>query len=241
MRLNLQQIPKVCSIEDPDNIWDHLAPKDSIQFFWLGIQPYMPIWKLQKELHEKRIAGEITDVVLLLEHYHVYTFGKNADKNHLLDSKPKNTEVVQIDRGGEVTYHGPGQLVGYPIVDLHDYYMSVTWYMRTLESIMIHCLKKFNIKSSAKPGLAGVWIEDEKICAMGVRMSRWVTMHGFALNLNPDMKYFDGMIPCGIKEYGVTSLFEQMINIEMHTLVEHIVESFVDLFIKEKNEIQTIL
>ncbi len=85
MRLNLQHIPTVCSIENPDNIWDHLAAKSSIQFFWLGMQPYMPIWKLQKELHAKRIAGEITNVVLLLEHYHVYTFGKNADKNYLLE------------------------------------------------------------------------------------------------------------------------------------------------------------
>ena len=94
--------------------------KSEIQYFWFGQQPYNPIWSLQKQLHEKRVSGEISDVVLLLEHGHVYTLGKNADRNYLLDSKPSNADVVQIDRGGEVTYHGPGQLVCYPIIDLHN-------------------------------------------------------------------------------------------------------------------------
>ncbi|SVD90380.1 uncharacterized protein METZ01_LOCUS443234, partial [marine metagenome] len=187
-------------------IWKNLSKDNKIQYFWLGKQSYEPIWQLQKIMHLKRVAGEISDVVLLLEHDHVYTFGKNADKNHLLDSKPGNAAVVQIDRGGEVTYHGPGQLVCYRIIDLHNYQMSVSWYMRSLENVIIHYLKEFGIKSHQKNGLAGVWVNDDKICAMGVRLSRWVTMHGFALNVNPDMTYFEGMIPCGLFEYGVTSL-----------------------------------
>ena len=132
--------------------------------------------------------------------------GKNADSDLLLDSKPHDADVVNIDRGGQVTYHGPGQLVGYPILDLHNYRMSISWYMRSLEGVIIKSLQKAGIISSRKKNLPGVWVGDDKICAMGVRLSRWVTMHGFAINLAPNMKYFDGMIPCGILDYGVTSM-----------------------------------
>ena len=152
--------------------------------------------------------------------------GKNADPNHLLDSNPRNAEVIQIDRGGEVTYHGPGQLVCYPIIDLHNYHMSVSWYMRMLESVIIHCMKEFGIESKKKDGLPGVWVDDDKICAMGVRLSKWVTMHGFALNLNPDMTYFDGMIPCGIFEYGVTSFNDLEIEYKLENILTSIVKTF---------------
>jgi len=209
-----------------NSIWEHLRTDIEIQYFWLGQRPYQLIWNLQKQLHEKRVLDEIPDIVLLLEHDHVYTFGKNADTNHLLDSKPRNAEVVQIDRGGEVTYHGPGQLVCYPIIDLHNYQMSVSWYMRMLESVIIHCMKEFGIKAQLKDGLPGVWVDDDKICAMGVRLSRWVTMHGFALNLNPDMTYFDGMIPCGIFEHGVTSLNDLEVEYKIENIITSIVNSF---------------
>ena len=135
---------------------------------------------------------------------------KNADKNHVLPSKPDDADVIQIDRGGQVTYHGPGQLVCYPILDLHDYKMSVSWYMRFLEDIVINSMKLNGIKGQRKEGLTGVWVEDEKICAMGVRLSRWVTMHGFAFNVNPNLRYFDSMIPCGIFEYGITSFKDRL-------------------------------
>ena len=102
---------KLINLDTPDSIWQHLSSDIEIQYFWLGLHPYQPIWELQKQLHVKRVVGEIPDVVLFVEHDHVYTFGKNADTNNLLDSKPRNAKVVQIDRGGEVTYHGPGQLV----------------------------------------------------------------------------------------------------------------------------------
>ena len=214
------------NLDTPDSIWEHLQSKNKIQYFWLGQQPYQPIWNLQKQLHAKRVSGEILDIVLLLEHDHVYTLGKNADPNHLLDSNPRNAEVIQIDRGGEVTYHGPGQLVCYPIIDLHNYHMSVSWYMRMLESVIIHCMKEFGIESKKKDGLPGVWVDDDKICAMGVRLSKWVTMHGFALNLNPDMTYFDGMIPCGIFEYGVTSFNDLEIEYKLENILTSIVKTF---------------
>ena len=183
--------------------------KDKINFVYLGIQQYLPTWKLQKQLHELRKNKHIPDVVLLLEHQNVYTFGKNADKDYLLDSH-LDAEIFQTDRGGQVTYHGPGQLVGYPIMDLHEYTKSITWFMRSLEQVIINTLKCYNIISERKDKLPGVWVEDEKICAMGVRIARWVTMHGFALNINPDMKYYKGMIPCGILDCGVTSMKEHI-------------------------------
>ena len=229
--------PKLITLTEADSILENLSVDNEIQYFWLGRQPYQPIWELQKQLHGKRVDGDIPDVVLFVEHNHVYTFGKNADTNNLLDTKPCNAEVVQIDRGGEVTYHGPGQLVCYPIIDLHDYKMSVSWYMRLLENVVIDCLKSYGIESGQKEGLTGVWVDDGKICAMGVRLSKWVTMHGFALNLNPDMTYFDGIIPCGIFEYGVTSLHELDIEFELYTVLTNIMNSFNHYLFKGKSEI----
>jgi len=227
----------IIHIETSEMIWKHLDLSSTIQYFWLGKQPYAPIWELQKKLHSYRVAGKIPDVILFLEHDHVYTFGKNADTDLLLDSKPNDAEVFQIDRGGQVTYHGPGQLVGYPILDLHNYHLSVSWYMRNLEGMIIHSLKTLGLKASRKEDLTGVWIGDEKICALGVRLSRWVTMHGFALNLDPDMKYFDGMIPCGIFNYGVTSLHELGIDIPMKTLRDNLASSFSILFEGKNDEV----
>ncbi|MBT5078813.1 MAG: lipoyl(octanoyl) transferase LipB, partial [Candidatus Marinimicrobia bacterium] len=140
---------------------------EKVNYFWLGTQLYEPIWDLQKKIHSLRKDDEIKDVFLLLEHDHVYTFGKNANHDHLLPTYPSEAEVVQIDRGGDITYHGPGQLVGYPIVDLHGYEKSVSWYMRTLEAVIIDTLKKIEINADRKDDLTGVWVEDEKICAMG--------------------------------------------------------------------------
>ncbi len=144
---------------------------------------------------------------------------------------------MQIDRGGEVTYHGPGQLVCYPIIDLHDYKMSVSWYMRMLENVVIDCLQSYGIESGRKEGLTGVWVGDDKICAMGVRLSRWVTMHGFAFNLNPNMTYFDGMIPCGIFEYGVTSLQELDIHFSSIDIQTEIMNLFNNYLSKNTNEV----
>ena len=170
----------------------------------LGNSPYKRTWELQKELQLQRIENNIDDTLLLVEHEPVYTFGKNSDENHLLQNYPENVKLFHIERGGDITFHGPGQIVGYPIMDLHNYKMSISWYMRTLEEVIIRSLDKFGISADRKDGLTGVWVEDEKIAALGVRISRWVTMHGFALNVNTDLAYYDNIIPCGIFDYGIT-------------------------------------
>jgi lipoyl(octanoyl) transferase len=172
----------------------------------LGNSSYKRTWELQKELQLQRIENKIDDTLLLVEHEPVYTFGKNTDENHLLQNYPENVKLFHIERGGDITFHGPGQIVGYPIIDLHNYKMSISWYMRALEEVIIRSLDKFGISADRKDGLTGVWVEDEKIAALGVRISRWVTMHGFALNVNTDLTYYDSIIPCGIFDYGITSL-----------------------------------
>ena len=171
----------------------------------LGISEFKDTWNLQKELQEKRILGEIEDQLILVEHPAVYTLGKNASKEHILKKK-EGISVIQTDRGGNITFHGPGQLVGYPILDLNFYKRSITWYMRELEQLMIDVLKEYGIEGSTKKGLTGTWVKDHKIAALGVRISRWVTMHGFSLNINPDLNYYQDIIPCGIQGYGVTSM-----------------------------------
>ena len=211
-----------------------------INYFWLGKQPYLPIWDLQKNIHSLRTDDEIKDVFLLLEHDHVYTFGKNANHDHLLPTYPEEAKVVQIDRGGDITYHGPGQLVGYPIIDLNGYRKSISWYMRTLESVIIDALKAMAISADRKEDLTGVWVEDEKICAMGVRLSKWVTMHGFALNFNPEMRFFDGMIPCGIFEHGVTSIKNCIkTDLTVKGVAEIVCQIFKEKFIDECVEKET--
>ena len=171
----------------------------------LGISEFKDTWNLQKELQEKRILGEIEDQFILVEHPAVYTLGKNASKEHILKRK-EGVSVIQTDRGGNITFHGPGQLVGYPILDLNFYKRSITWYMRELEQLMIDVLKEYGIEGSTKKGLTGTWVKDHKIAALGVRIRRWVTMHGFSLNISPDLRYYKDIIPCGIQEYGVTSM-----------------------------------
>ena len=171
----------------------------------LGISEFKDTWNLQKELQEKRILGEIEDQLILVEHPAVYTLGKNASREHILKKK-EGISIVQTDRGGNITFHGPGQLVGYPILDLNFYKRSITWYMRELEQLMIDVLKEYGIEGSTKKGLTGTWVKDHKIAALGVRISRWVTMHGFSLNISPDLSYYKDIIPCGIQEYGVTSM-----------------------------------
>ena len=194
---NEQIIQKICN----DNVND-------LNIYWLGVRSYNPIWDLQKAIHELRVNNKINDSVLLLEHNHVYTLGKNADENHILPSKLKDTEIIKIDRGGDVTYHGPGQLVGYPIIDLHNYKMSISWYLDVLSNSIISMLSDLGIESQYRDDYVGVWVDESKIAAFGVRLSKWITMHGFALNVSTDLKYYDGLIPCGIFECGVTSISE---------------------------------
>ena len=187
---------------------------------------YNSAWDIQKNYHQKVLTGKEQDTLILVEHEPVYTLGKNANDNHLLQSASEEIKVYRIERGGDITFHGPGQIVVYPILDLNRYIKSVSWYMRTLEKIIIDTLSDFKIKAELKDGLTGVWVGDEKIGAQGVRISRWVTMHGLALNVNTDLRYFDGIIPCGIFDYGVTSMekltgSKQDINKVKNTIIKY--------------------
>ncbi len=208
-----------------------VAHRRSLRVEDLGYTPYAQAWEYQKDLHSLRQQQEIGDTLLLVEHEPVYTLGKNADENHILPAYPRQVKVYHIERGGDVTYHGPGQVVGYPILDLHNYRLSVSWYMRSLEEVLIRLLVGYGLSAQRKPGLTGVWIGDKKIAALGVRLSRWVTMHGFALNVNTDLSYYRGIIPCGIFEYGVTSL-EQCLGSpqDMAAVKKHLIQEFGNVF-----------
>ncbi|HIC37702.1 MAG TPA: lipoyl(octanoyl) transferase LipB [Candidatus Marinimicrobia bacterium] len=199
----------------------------------LGHRPYQEVWDLQKEMQAKRINTEIEDTLILVEHEPVYTLGKNADENHLLQNRDESVDVFQIERGGDITFHGPGQLVGYPILDLSNYKKSVSWYMRTLEQVTIDVLDEIGIEAKRSEGLTGVWVGDEKIAAQGVRISRWVTMHGFALNVNTDLSFYDGIIPCGIFDHGVTSI-EQLLGEkqDMEIVKQVVIKKFNQNFIQ---------
>lgn len=172
----------------------------------LGKLLYKKTWNYQKKLLKKRSNNEINDTLILVEHEPVFTLGKNADENHILQNCPDNIKTYHIERGGDVTYHGPGQLVGYPILDLRNYKKSISWYMRSLEQVIIDTLFDYNITANRKKGLTGVWCNNEKIAALGVRVSRWITMHGFSLNIDPNLNHYKNIIPCGIFEHGVTSM-----------------------------------
>ena len=207
------------------------AEKVSVNVMDLGKRPYEEVWNLQKDMQQKRINKEIDDLLILVEHDPVYTLGKNADVNHLLQSRDRSIDVFNIERGGDITFHGPGQLVGYPILDLANYNKSVSWYMRSLEQLTIEVLKEFGIIANRVEGLTGVWVGDEKIAAQGVRLSRWVSMHGFSLNVNPDLSFYDGIIPCGIFDRGVTSI-QQLLGItqKMAKVKSLVIDKFNQIF-----------
>jgi len=203
----------------------------------LGKSHYNDAWKLQKRLQSQRISGQIDDQLLLVEHFPVYTLGKNAPREHLLTKESDDISIIQTDRGGDITFHGPGQLVGYPILDLNQYKRSITWYMRELEQLIIDVLKEYDINAVRKKGLTGVWVKDKKIAALGVRISKWVTMHGFSFNINPDLKYYQGIIPCGITEYGVTSMADLLGDDvpNMSEIKDTLVKHFIAIFSVYKN------
>lgn len=177
----------------------------------LGLVPYGEALALQESLVQRRRAEEIPDQLLLLEHPHVITLGGSSDGNHvLLDPAERallGIELYETGRGGDVTYHGPGQLVGYPILDLKPDRKDLHAYVRDLEEALIRAVAGFGIAAARKPGLSGVWVGEEKLAAIGVRVSSgWITSHGFALNVATDLGFFDAIVPCGIRDHGVTSM-----------------------------------
>ncbi|MDA3861461.1 MAG: lipoyl(octanoyl) transferase LipB [Melioribacteraceae bacterium] len=201
----------------------------------LGLIDYQKAWDLQHSLFEKRRANTIDDTLLLLEHPHTYTFGKSADKSNLLfddeELKKREISLFDIDRGGDITYHGPGQIVGYAIIDLKIWEQDTHKYLRALEEVIIQTLAEYGIVSGRIENHTGVWVEDKKICALGIKVSRWISMHGFALNINTDMNLFNGIIPCGIENKGVVSLKEIIgENIPIEKVKTIIVEKFKLVF-----------
>ena len=200
-----------------------VVSSESIVVCHLGRVPYVRTWSLQQHIQAALIAAKRATpqrtpphVLLLLEHPHVYTLGKSGNADHLLlsDEHLANVEATfhRIDRGGDITYHGPGQLVGYPLLDLDRFSTDLGWYLRTLEAVMIRTCATYDVTASRVEGRTGAWVgpdakgHERKICAMGVRCSRWVTMHGFALNVSTNLDYFGHIVPCGIQDRGVTSL-----------------------------------
>jgi lipoyl(octanoyl) transferase len=178
----------------------------------LGLVPYAEALRLQRDLVEERRAGRVPDLLLLLQHPHVLTLGVRSDggRSHVL-ATPKRleelgVEVFETGRGGDVTYHGPGQVVGYPILDLHPDRCDVHRYVRDLEEVMIRVTASYGVRAGRVEGLTGTWVGGEKIGAIGVRISRWITSHGFAYNVNTDLSFFNLIVPCGIADRGVTSL-----------------------------------
>jgi lipoyl(octanoyl) transferase len=178
---------------------------------WLGRIGYGEAWALQREVFEEVRLGARANTFLLCEHPDVITLGRNCrgDENlrasrEVLESE--GYEIYEVDRGGDVTYHGPGQLVGYPIVRLADFREDLGWYMRSVEEMIIRAIAGVGLEGGRKEGMSGVWCDDRKVCAIGVRASRWVTMHGFALNVTTDLERFGAIVPCGITDYAVTSI-----------------------------------
>ncbi|MGB5662004.1 lipoyl(octanoyl) transferase LipB [Eudoraea sp.] len=228
----------------------------------LGLMDYKETWDYQELLFQKTIDLKIKNRreethletpnhFLFVDHPHVYTLGKSGDiTNLLVDEKQltaRGAQFYKINRGGDITYHGPGQIVGYPILDLDNFFTDIHKYLRLLEEMVILTLAEYGLKAERSEGETGVWLDvgtpfARKICAMGVRASRWVTMHGFALNVNADLGYFDLMIPCGIKGKAVTSLNVELgqKEVSMEEVKKKLLKHFSQLFeaqiIKEKTE-----
>jgi lipoyl(octanoyl) transferase len=218
----------------------------------LGSKDYKQTWDYQEQLFKGIVDTKIknrredthletNNYFLFVEHPHVYTLGKSGDMSNLLvdeaQLKEKNASFYKVNRGGDITYHGPGQIVGYPILDLDNFFTDIHKYLRFLEEMIILTLAEYGLKSERSPGETGVWLDvgtpfARKICAMGVRASRWVTMHGFALNVNANLGYFDLMIPCGIRGKAVTSLNVElgMPTIDEAEVKKKLLKHFADLF-----------
>ena len=218
----------------------------------LGYKDYKETWDFQESLFKSIVDTKIKNrreetsvqtpnYFLFVEHPHVYTLGKSGDVSNLLVNeqqlKEKNANYYKINRGGDITYHGPGQIVGYPILDLENFFTDIHKYLRFLEEMIILTLAEYGLKAERSQGETGVWLDvgtpfARKICAMGVRASRWVTMHGFALNVNTDLGYFDNIIPCGIRGKAVTSLHVElgMEKVDVDEVKQKLSRHFSELF-----------
>ena len=197
-----------------------------------GIVKYTQAWKEQRSLVAERIDNpELNDVLILLEHLPVYTLGTGSTLNFLkFDPQAEEFEIHRIERGGEVTYHCPNQLVGYPIMNLRYYQQDLHWYLRRLEAVVIHTLANYGLKAYRIPELTGVWVEAKKVAAIGIKVRRWITMHGFAINVCPDMRGFERIVPCGISDRPVGSLAEFIPDITVERVRVDVAKAFAEVF-----------
>lgn len=204
--------------------------------------PYLVAWQWQKDLVEARKQdANLPDVLLLVEHPPVYTLGQASSLEFLkFDLDTPDIECHRIERGGEVTYHAPGQIVGYPILNLNFYQRDLHWYLRQLEEVIILTLAKYNIEAQRISGLTGVWVGEEKIAQVGIKVSRWITMHGFALNVNMDLAGFDRIVPCGISDRSCCHLAQFVPNLNIHQVREAIAQSFATIFDMEFQPITSV-
>ncbi len=196
------------------------------------ITPYKESWEYQKKLVAERLSNpELEDWLILLEHFPVYTLGTGASTEFLKFDRENTThQLYRVERGGEVTYHCPGQLVGYPILNLRYYQQDLHWYLRQLEQVIILVLSRYQLKGYLIPGLTGVWLEGKKIAAIGIKVRRWITMHGFALNVCPDLRGFQEIVPCGIIDKPVGSLGEFVADITIDQVRKDIALAFAEVF-----------
>ena len=208
----------------------------------LGNREYKEVWDLQKKLHEKRVRKELPNTLLLVEHDPVITMGKSGQEGNVLFPveflKEKGVDFFHIERGGDATYHGPGQLVGYPIFNVRDGLAGIKPFINAMERAIIATLHSFGIKAYKKEKMIGVWTEKGKICSIGVAVKKWVSFHGFALNVNTNLSYFDLIVPCGLKNVEMTSM-EQVLGkqIEMNSVKKRIVGNFGDVFAQETKRV----
>jgi lipoyl(octanoyl) transferase len=213
---------------------DQNESRSSLRVLDLGRRDYRSVYELQEKTVEERRKGLVPDTLYLVEHDPVYTLGTNADDNNIIASeeqlKKLGIDVVQSSRGGDVTYHGPGQIVGYPIIDLGKERSKVLWYVKSLEDTIIMTLAHYGVKGETDKKNRGVWVGRDKIAAIGVRVTRSVTMHGFALNVCADIDHYSGIIACGIRDRGVTSLDRLVADVKIDDVKEKLIESFKKVF-----------
>jgi len=229
---------------------------NKVKIIDLGISPFLNSWKYQDELFDSIISVKVSNrktkikeltnnYMIFVEHPAVYTLGNSGKIENLLVDKnilnEKNIEFYKTNRGGDITFHGPGQIVCYPILDLDNFFTDIHKYLRFLEEIVIETLNEYGIKGQSRNGETGVWVKNKKsnffkICAIGVKASRWVTMHGFALNVNTDLNYFNNIIPCGIKDKGVTSMKNELGKV----LDKDLVKDKIQYYFSKKFEVEYI-
>jgi lipoyl(octanoyl) transferase len=202
---------------------------------WLycpGVVPYAEAWEWQRSLvQERRQSFDLEDVLILLEHFPVYTLGQGSQLEFLkFDPATSKVPVHRIERGGEVTYHCPGQLVGYPILNLRFYQQDLHWYLRQLEEVIIRVIGHYGLRGERIPGLTGVWVDNHKIAAIGIKVSRWITMHGFSLNVCPDMRGFRQIVPCGIGDRPVGSLAQFCPGLAIADVLPLVQQEFASVF-----------